>query len=186
MVLYIHGSAGHGFSKRNIEIREYFSKYDIVLAPSLHYIPDLAMQTLEDIIKSHKDKDIKLIGGSLGAFYAIYLANKYNLKAVLINPAIEPYDTMKRKINKVMKSTYDDSKYEVSLKQCDSLRKYIVDDTKNEKNLMILSQKADEVVDYKIAVNHLKGANIVLEDGGNHAFENIKDYFDDIKKFLEL
>lgn len=184
MIIYIHGSAGHGFSKRNKEIREYFSKFQTVLAPSLHYIPDLAIQSLEEIIYSHKEKDIKLIGGSLGAFYALYLANKYNLKAVLINPALEPFDTMKRKIGKTMYSTYDNSKYEISLKQCDSLKKYIVTNVKNEDNIMIISQKGDELIDYQVAINHIKNATIILQEGGNHAFDNINEYFDDIKSFL--
>jgi predicted esterase YcpF (UPF0227 family) len=50
---------------------------------------------LENSIKLMKPHyDINLVGSSLGGFYSLYLSNKYNLKAILINPSITPHRTL--------------------------------------------------------------------------------------------
>ena len=94
MIIYIHGfgSSGHG-GKASL-FREYFE--DEVIAPSLSYVPNLAIDTLEQLIEMllEKGETVGLVGSSLGGYYSIYLANKYDLKAVLINPAIYPYKTL--------------------------------------------------------------------------------------------
>ena len=37
-----------------------------------------------------KKKIVKIIGSSLGGFYAIYFGNKLNIPTMVINPALEP------------------------------------------------------------------------------------------------
>lgn len=39
--------------------------------------------------------DITLVGSSLGGYYSLYLSQKYGLKAVLINPCLEPHNIIK-------------------------------------------------------------------------------------------
>lgn len=53
--------------------------------------------------------NITLIGSSLGGFYSIYLAQKYNLKAILINPSIESHKTLKTYVGE--HTNFDGSKY---------------------------------------------------------------------------
>ena len=94
MVIYIHGFGSSGYGGKATQFREHYkTKEEVFIAPSLSYIPELAIKTLEEIIESY-DGEIKLIGSSLGGFYSIYLSSKYNLKAVLINPSIYPYKTL--------------------------------------------------------------------------------------------
>ena len=59
-----------------------------------------------------------------------------------------------------------------------------VKELKNPKNIFTLLQTADEVLDYKIAENILKNTNLIVEEGGNHSFENIDKYFQKIESFL--
>jgi len=91
----MHDFGGSGEGSKAKAFREYFkSKQEGFIAPSLSYVPELAIKTLEELIESYKE-DITLIGSSLGGFYAIYLSQKYSLKAVLLNPSINPYKTLK-------------------------------------------------------------------------------------------
>ena len=57
--------------------------------PQLPYTPELAIRQVETWLKEqykvgHK---VGLIGSSLGGYYATWLAEKYDLKAVLIKPS---------------------------------------------------------------------------------------------------
>lgn len=184
MILYIHGfgSSGHG-GKASL-FREYFEEE--VMAPSLSYVPSLAIDTLEQIIEMllSKEETIGLVGSSLGGYYAMYLANKYELKAVLINPAIYPYKTL----DKIGMSTnyYDGTSFEVTPEHINFLKSLEINSLANQENFLTLLQMEDEVLDYQEAVDKLPNSELIVEEGGNHTFENIESYFRKIGKFLDV
>ncbi len=182
MILYIHGFGSSGQGGKATLFREYFE--DEVIIPSLSYVPSLAIDTLEQIIEMllSKDETVGLVGSSLGGYYAIYLANKYDLKAVLINPAIYPYKTLD-KVGMAM-NYFDGSNFEVTSEHLKNLKSYEVEFVKNEENFLTLLQTDDEVLDYNEAVEKLPNSDLVIEEGGNHSFENIESYFRKIGSFL--
>jgi predicted esterase YcpF (UPF0227 family) len=58
MIIYIHGFGSSGVSGKAGAFRDYFSSVDKkYIAPSLSYVPSLAISTLEEIIDSY-DEDI--------------------------------------------------------------------------------------------------------------------------------
>jgi predicted esterase YcpF (UPF0227 family) len=181
MILYIHGYGGHGLGVKSSQLRLYCQSRGIAfLAPSLSYIPDLAIQTLEEIIENLKG-NISLVGSSLGGFYAIYLASKYNLKAVLINPSIFPYETLL--LTKGMfPHYYDGSHFEWNERHIESLKRYEVEHVVEE-NFMLLLQKGDETLDYSKAVQKFPNAKLVVEEGGSHSFDGFERYFASIVAF---
>ncbi|NQY21218.1 MAG: esterase [Campylobacteraceae bacterium] len=181
MIIYVHGFASSAYSKKSILFKEYF-KNDF-LYPSLSYIPALAINTLEQLIEYAilKGEKVSLVGSSLGGFYCIYLSSKYNLKAVLINPAIYPYKTLD-KLGKVT-NYYDNSYFEVKQEHLEYL-KSILQSNINQDKFLTLLQKDDEVLDYKEAESFLFKSNLIIEEGGNHSFENIDKHFKTIEHFL--
>lgn len=181
MILYIHGFGSNAQGHKAKEFRKFFkSAGEKFIAPSLSHIPDLAISTLEEIIELC-DGDVKLIGSSLGGFYALYLSKKYDLKAVLINPAVHADVTLKRAIGHGV-SYYDNSSYEWNSLHVNSLQKYRVSNI-DQKNIMLLLQTCDDVLDYKEALNLLSDATLHVEEGGSHNFEGIERYFEKIKNF---
>lgn len=182
MILYIHGFGSSGHGGKATLFKEYFE--DEVITPSLSYVPNLAIDTLEQIIEMllEKGENVGLVGSSLGGYYSIYLANKYNLKAVLINPAIYPYKTL----DKIGMATnyYDGSSFEVTRNHIESLKSYEVENIKSQENFLTLLQTEDEVLDYTQAEEKLIESELVIEEGGNHSFENIESYFRKIGSFL--
>ena len=180
-ILYIHGFGSSGLGGKAKIFREYFKNLGInFIAPTLSHIPDLAILTLEEIIKNCDD--VKLIGSSLGGFYSIYLADKYNLKATLINPSVNPDDTLQVAMPRAL-NYYDLSYFDWNDDYLKMFKKYKI--TPNNHDIyLILLQKGDETLDYKEALNLLQDANIILEDGGNRSFEGIEQHLDKIKKFL--
>jgi len=180
--LYIHGFASCGLGGKARAFRDYYQKHNKkIFAPSLAYNPNLAIDTLEQFIDL-KERKVNLIGSSLGGYYATYLATKYDLKAVLINPAIQSTKVLEESVG--MQTHYCDlSQFEWNEIHINELRKYNVSKPKVE-NFMLLLQSGDEVLDYKHALNRFEGAKIVLEEGGNHSFLGIERYFDAIEEFF--
>ncbi len=182
MIIYIHGFGSSGFGGKATLLKEYFDEK--ILLPSLSYVPILAINTLEQLIEMLIRQNVKvnLIGSSLGGYYSIYLANKYNLKAVLINPAIKPFRTLE----KIGMSTnyFDMSYFEVTQNHLEYLKELNTTNIKNEKNFMLLLQKGDELLDYKEAVNKLSNSNLYIEEDGSHSYDNVERHFEKIKKFL--
>ena len=182
MIIYIHGFASSGLGGKASKFKEYFE--DEVITPSLSNIPSLAIDTLEQLIETYQslDKDVSLVGSSLGGYYAIYLANKYNLKAALINPAIFSYETLDT-IGYV-DSYYDYSSFEVTKEHIRYLASIEVENINNQSNFMVLLQEDDEVLDFNDAVEKLPNSELIIEEGGNHSFEDIERYFRKIGQFF--
>ena len=184
MIIYIHGFGSHGHGGKASTFRDYFKSIDQpFIAPSLSYVPQLAIKTLEELITSYDEK-VSLIGSSLGGFYTLYLAQKYQLKAVLINPAIKPYITLKRALGEAP-NFYDGSHFEWKESHLEMLKAYKTERLVQENNFMLMLQKDDDVLNYKEALAKLPHAKQIVEDGGSHSFDGIERYFKEIELFLK-
>lgn len=183
MIIYVHGFASSSKGQKAKLFKEEFE--DDIIVPSLSYVPSLAIDTLESLIKLllNQKQKVSLIGSSLGGYYCIYLASQYNLKAILINPAIKPFETLD-KIG-LCTNYYDNSSFEITKEHLDYLKILDIKKEENENNFLILLQKGDETLDYKDAMNFFIKSNLYIEEGGSHSFENIEKHFSIIKDFLK-
>lgn len=180
MTILIHGFGSSGQNGKAKLFREYYRTVERpFIAPSLSNIPKLAMTTLEELIESYDE--VNLIGSSLGGYYAIYLAEKYGLKAVLINPSIYPAETLQRAIGMAV-NYYDNSPVAWSDSYLEMLKSYEVSSV--ESDYLLLLQKGDDLLDYRDAVAKIPDAEMMIEDGGSHPFDGVERYFDRIDKFL--
>ena len=181
-ILYIHGFGSSSFGKKSEIVKEYFGKENVI-APSLSYIPNLAVDTLEQLITVFPD--IRgVIGSSLGGYYGIYLTNKFKIKSVLINPTIKPYEVLQQAIPQGI-SYFDNSRYDFKQEYLDYLKNIEVLQPDISQSLVLL-QKGDEVLDYREALTVFQNGNLILEEGGNHSFENFETKLDKIKGFLDV
>lgn len=185
MILYIHGFGSSGLSTKAEIFRDYYRGKENFIAPSLSYVPDLAIATLEEIVITLcQQGPLYLIGSSLGGFYAMYLSQKYNLPAVLINPAANPISLSER-LEGIVQSHYDGSTFQWQSNHTSSLKKIQSRFESTFNNCLAFIKKGDEVLSYEKVVPHLNGAEIILEDGGDHAFEDILDHREKIAIFFK-
>lgn len=183
MIIYIHGFGGSGEGGKAKILKEELKQYDNIIAPSLPSNPYLAILTLKELIESFlKVGNVYLVGSSLGGFYSLCLAAIYKIPAVVINPAVVPYDTLTRALG-YAPNFYDGSTYEWNKKHIDILKSLEPQNFYLDK-LLVLLQKEDELLDYKDAVKKLDGAKFIIEDGGNHSFDGIERHIDTIADFF--
>ena len=188
MIIYIHGFGSHGNGSKAKQFREYFKSLDEdFIAPSLSYVPDLAIETLKELIASYHG-EVYLIGSSLGGFYATYLSQMPQVKkVVLINPATKPMETLSRALGEAP-NFYDGSFYSWTKKHLEMLKKFeysFTNTLEESENFFVLLQTGDELLNYSDAATKYEGARVVIEEGGNHSFEGIERYFGTIKDFMK-
>ncbi len=188
MILYLHGFAS---SARGTKARLFCSLTcnEPIYAPTLSTLPDLAIESLCGLIEMLRQSsdpalcDVKLVGSSLGGYYARYLASRYGLRAVLINPAMRPYERLREALGQMMHYA-DQSRFEWNETHLRALRRYDLGTLQEGERLLVLLQKGDELLDYREAQSMLKGASIVIEEGGSHAFEGIERHLGTISDFF--
>lgn len=181
MIMYVHGFGSSARGSKALAFKKHYEQLGVkYFAPSLSYIPDLAIETLSWLCENNEN--VKLIGSSLGGYYSLYLASKYNLKSVVINPAVYAYERLAEGVGLNIPSYYDESSFLWTQTHLQSLIKY---DTKevNEKILFLL-QKGDELLDYNDSFKKYKNPNALVEEGGSHGYDNIESKFEIIDKFL--
>ncbi len=96
MLIYIHGfnSAPASFKARLIgERMRTLGREHEYLVPALPHRPAEAMKLLCDLLNNNPGAS--LVGSSLGGFYATVLAERYAVRAVLVNPAVRPYNLLR-------------------------------------------------------------------------------------------
>ena len=176
-ILYIHGFGSCGNSNKSKILKQLNFP---VLSPNLPPSPKNAINMLDSIITP----DTVLVGSSLGGYYVIYLAEKYFLKAVLINPSLKPYKTLKKYTG--LQYRFCDKKPFFWKKEYLKELKELKTKPKRAKYLVLL-QSGDEVLNYKKTLKKFKkrtNAKVIVEYGGNHRFENLEDYLCTIKNFI--
>ncbi|HHB95261.1 MAG TPA: hypothetical protein ENK88_08980 [Campylobacterales bacterium] len=178
MILYIHGFRTTINSHKAKLLQAQYPADKIFIAD--HPItPKEAIDYLEKVIKEQNINSI--IASSLGGYYATYLSEKYNIKTVLINPSVKPYETLKTSLGENIKN---DGTYfiwrEEDMKMLEKFK--IINPTPS--NYFVFLQKGDEVLDFRVAQEFYKGSKFIIEDGGNHRFKKFERFFDDVSDFF--
>ena len=157
---------------------------DLFSSPALPHWPDQAVQVLERELERHVLRPVTLIGSSLGGYYATYLAEKHNLRAVLINPAIDPHIGLRAYLGP-QENPYSGEKYHLTeehLRQWEQQRIHEI----HPERYLLLVETGDEVLDCRLAVKRYRGANQVVVHGGNHALLSFPQHIPLIMKFAGL
>ncbi len=181
MLLYLHGFRSIGLCYKGTIIRD-FSPHS--LTPNLPYIPDLAIEFIQSLIEKYqKQYKICLIGSSLGGYYATFLAEKYDLKAILVNPVIDGYKTLLPAVGRIH-IPYNNQTFLWTIDLALSLKQYYVE-TITPSLYYVMLQKGDKVLNYKNAVEKFRDSKMLLQEGGSHRFENFQDQKDSILQWAD-
>ena len=178
MLLYIHGFRTTPTSHKATLLKAEYQERLIVSDHSC--VPRQAIGELEEIIENNPITGI--IASSIGGFYATYLSEKYQLKAMLINPSVAPYETTRKYLGANEK--FDGTTFHWTEEHLEMLAQLRVTQLTPE-NYFVFLQKGDAVLDYRKAEAFYAGAKFVIEEGGNHRFHKFERFFGEIALFLE-
>ena len=187
LFIYIHGfnSSPDSFKARFFaEWMAANGRGDEVLVPQLPHWPAQAIVLLEQLIEANRQRNIILIGSSLGGYYSNWLVEKYGVRAVLINPAVRPYELLENMLGE-QSYYYSDETYELTPEHLDQLLAVNTSELEDPSRYLLLTQTADETLDYREGVEKFRDAPMLVQQGGSHGFDQFELVIPAILAFAE-
>lgn len=177
MILYIHGfnsSSGSGKAQQLLAWLKAQGRESEFACPDLPHRPGAALALLEDVIVQ-SPTPVRLIGSSLGGFYATVLAARHaELKAALINPAVHPHLLLRQAVG-LNKNYYTDETYEFTRTHLDELAELDLPTPLHPENLLLMVETGDSVLDSQDAVHYYRNCHQIVLCGGDHGFTRFAD-----------
>lgn len=184
MFLVIHGFTSSSRSHKAQTLLKWLEsqgREDEWVCPDLPIDPAQAIQLLSDIIEGAATPP-KLVGSSLGGFYATVLSAKYNLKAIVINPAVNAGLVLRRAIGP-QQAWHSQESYEFTQSHVDSLNKMDLLEPANPDNIFLMAEMADETLDWKRAAAFYRDCHQLIFRGGDHGFTRFEEVIPLIDSF---
>jgi predicted esterase YcpF (UPF0227 family) len=149
------------------------------IVPELPADPRQVMSILEEILEGLPNHRACLVGSSLGGFYAAWLAERHGLRAVLLNPAIRPYELLRDYLGE-NENPYTGERYRIDESSIDVLKSYEVERPSRPGDFLVYLETGDEVLDYRQAVDRFSASHLEIFQGGSHEMVNFEARIDDI------
>jgi uncharacterized protein len=192
MLIYIHGFNSSPESFKANLLRKFADKVNIgdrLEIPQLSPEPAKAIKQLEKLVaKQLKSSLLRpgctpcLIGSSLGGYYATWLAEKYDCRAVLVNPAVKPYELFDEYLGK-NENYYSGEEFELTMDHLHQLREIDVEEITKPDRYLLMLQTGDEVLDYKLAIERYAAVPSIVEEGGGHEFMGFDRHLETVLAF---
>ncbi|TPV55090.1 esterase YqiA [Aestuariibacter sp. GS-14] len=188
-ILYLHGFLSSPLSVKAQQTRAYLAEHhpDIeFICPELSNHPAELSKQLLSLITANPvltDNGLKVIGSSMGGYLATWLMAHFNGKAALINPAVKPFELLEGYLGAHI-NPYTQKQFTLSKSDIEHIRRLYVPHITNPANFKVLLQTGDETLDYRLAVQHYQGAEVVVEEGGDHSFVDYEQHLPAIAAFL--
>lgn len=187
-LIYLHGFLSSPESAKATILKSWLSENrpDIeYCCPQLSAYSDETKFCLNNIVENYADAIPMVVGSSLGGYWATWLSESYDLPAVLINPAVKPSIFLPGYVGVELENYYTEERYILRQKDVDDLREVDTPYIKRVENYWLLAQTDDDTLDYRLSVQKYSGCRQLVEEGGNHSFENFERWLPEILNFLE-
>lgn len=186
IIVYIHGFCSSSKAiKAQILDRIISEEYKEISFVSAEFSDSFSvgMKQLENLIESlcGKDRNVCIVGSSLGGFYALSLSIRYSLKAALVNPCLNPSYFLKRYdyLGKELENFDTGNKFIISQSDILLMEKLEKEQVDYDSSLIsVFLQKGDEVLDYRVACEFFSkyGAQTLeVQEGGSHRYDNFEE-----------
>jgi uncharacterized protein len=188
MILYIHGFNSSPASHKAGQLRRRLcaiGRESEFACPALPHRPGEAIALLERVVADAGPRSVTLVGSSLGGFYATWLAEKTGCRAVLVNPAITPHQGLRAYLGP-QQNLYTGEPYTLTEDHLAQLAALSLPQPQRIDRYLLIHTTGDELLDWRIAVDHYRGCRQIVIDGSDHGFREFEDYIDCVFDFAGL
>ena len=180
-IIYLHGFLSGPRAGKAEQLREYMETQGLGAyfhAPALPVDPLTAILHAEAEIIDLDFAPFLLVGSSLGGFYATVLAEKWNAPAVLINPAVRPYERAQHFVG--VHTHYHSGETVIVKPDFPHTLAGLEPDSIQADRYWLLTCTEDETLDAQAGIEYYAGCRQSIEQGGNHAFPMFANYLEEI------
>ncbi len=187
VLLYLHGFKSSPQSHKARVLQDYMRKRGLteaLLIPQIPPQPAKAFACLCELYESLSvnNRQVAVAGSSLGGFYATVLAQRYDCRAVLINPAVRP-DVLLQQYLGLNTNYYNPETWVLDESHIRQLGELDVEYITHPERYLLLLQTGDEILDYRDALQKYRDCDVIVEQGGSHSFDGFKRHLDRILSF---
>lgn len=187
MIVYLHGFISSPQSHKATLLHDYLDRHGRGgewLCPAIPPYPAEAAALLNDFLAPFAGDRLCLVGSSLGGYYALWLAERFGCRAVLVNPAIRPYELLQRYYGEQL-NPHTGLRFTLGPEHMQQLRDLDVPTLSRPQRYWLLTQTGDEVLDARQGIAKLAGARQTVIEGGDHAFAGFANYLAAIVAFAD-
>jgi predicted esterase YcpF (UPF0227 family) len=192
MILYLHGFRSSPNSKKAQQVQAALAQRGLqarFVCPQLPASPRAAAELISSIaaaapIKGADDgsEQFAVVGSSLGGYYATWLAEKLGCRAVLLNPAIRPYDDLRTHLGR-QPVFFSDASIDMRPEYLDELLALDTPAITQPQRYFLVAATGDEVIDYRTMVGKYQGARQLVIDGSDHQITGFEQHVDAVLSF---
>ena len=187
MLVYLHGFNSSPQSHKAQVLGRYMEEKGLgtqYASPALPPLAGDAIAVCEALLRRAAKGPVCFVGSSLGGFYATWLAEKHDARAVLINPAIDPHVGLRAYLG-TQKNLHTGEPYELTERHLQEWKSLYAPRITPPRYLLLV-ETGDEVLDYRRAVQRYAGASQVVIPGGDHSLQSFPEYLPAILRFAGL
>lgn len=188
MILYLHGFLSSPASVKAQQLRAALTRVGReadFLCPQLPVSPRAAAEVALASAQLEDPAGLSVIGSSLGGYYATWLAERLGCRAVLLNPAIRPYEDLRAHVG-----WHADPRggrpVEVRPEFLDELRALETARLTELGRYLVIAATGDEVIDYRQMVAKYEGCTMRIIEGSDHALSDFAAYLPQVLGFCGI
>lgn len=181
--VYLHGF-NSGFTSANPKVAALETIGEVIgvtydtTAPLDLALKDILGQLPEDL------DDVVIVGTSLGAFYAAEVSRTLGLPAVLINPCIDPYLSLRKYVGQVHTNYVTGETAHFGDNALSTYMRHTLLPCQRIKPLVFVDT-GDQVIPAQTTINFFgkKDLTVIAFEGGSHRFDHMDEALEYIKVY---
>ena len=186
MILYLHGFLSSPASAKARLVQSALQQRgragDFV-CPPLPVSPRSAAELVLALAQLEDPAALCCIGSSLGGYYATWLAEHTGCRAVLLNPAVRPYELLESRLG--WQTDYGGQSVEVRAEFLDELRALEVAVLTRPERYLVFAATGDEVIAYEDMIARYTGCPTRSVESDN-ALGDFAQYLPEVLHFCGI
>jgi predicted esterase YcpF (UPF0227 family) len=188
VILYLHGFRSSPQSNKARMIRDAMAArglLDAFVCPQLPASPRAAAQLIDATARLASAEELALVGSSLGGYYATWLEERTGCRAVLLNPAIAPYEDLRAHLG-TQPVYFTGQTIEVRPEYMDELRALDTPTITRPERYFLLAATGDELIDWRLMAARYRGCRQRIIAGSDHQISDFDAYLAEVLAFCGI